>query len=200
MGEMKQHMITSLMGATAVALSLPVAAGTVAYDNADGTTALSASPVSSADWSPMLQRGTQELSIGGQLHIEDFDEIEYDLRLKYGWFIRDRWEVGLAADLIDYGDTKMINLGAFTEYNFNTNSRWVPYIGAAAKWADASTDNLDQNSVLFSGELGVKYFIRPHMAVFAAINFEWSPDEIFDIGDDIADNAENILIGMRFYF
>lgn len=34
-GEMKQYMITSMMGANLVALSLPVAAGTVAYDSPD---------------------------------------------------------------------------------------------------------------------------------------------------------------------
>lgn len=38
------------------------------------------------------------------------------------------------------------------------------------------------------------------MAVFAAINFEWSPDDVFGIGDEIKDNAQNINIGMRFYF
>ena len=200
---MKKYLFPTLAGALLLATTFNAAAGGAEAVGVDNATLLSPSEHHSApssDWMPMLQKGTQELSIGGQLRLKDFDDIDYDLRVKYGWFIKDKWEIGVTGDFVDFGGGRRIGLGGFTEYNFDLGSRFVPYLGASAKWADASFDNLERDSVLFTGELGVKYFLRSHMAIYAAINFEWSPEDIFSVGDDIADNAQNIILGMRFYF
>lgn len=174
------------------------AVGTGVVDAGRGLASLPGRVLNVADDSlPMLTAGTQELGISGNVNFTD--DIAYTLDLSYGYFFRDCWEVGFTANA--FGDDDFnFGLGLFTEYNFATGSKWVPYIGASAKWAKVDSEFFDTDSIAFAGELGVKYFIRSQMAVFAAINFEWSPDDVFGIGDEIKDNAQNINIGMRFYF
>lgn len=146
---------------------------------------------------PMLSRGTQELGISGNVNFND--DVAYNLDFSYGYFFKDNWEVGFTANAFGEDDFNL-GVGLFTEYNFGCRSKWVPYIGFAVKWARVDTDNFNRDAIAFTGELGVKYFIRSHMAVFAAINYEWSPDDVFGIGDEIKDSASNINFGMRFYF
>lgn len=57
-----------------------------------------------------------------------------------------------------------------------------------------------EDGIAFSGELGVKYFLRSHMAIYAGANFTWSLEDTFAVGDDIKDNIAQLEIGMRFYF
>ncbi|MBK1832684.1 outer membrane beta-barrel protein [Roseibacillus ishigakijimensis] len=157
---------------------------------------------------PMLSAGTQELGVGGSLDLED--GVAWDLNLTYGWFLRDNWEVGFSIDWAgEDGDIlRDSRFGLFTEYNFATGTKWVPYIGAGVSYA-ASGDKFDsvnnqeiggEDGFAFSGELGVKYFFRSHMAVYGGVNFSWSPDDVFGVADEISDNLTQIEIGMRFYF
>ncbi|GHC65356.1 hypothetical protein [Roseibacillus persicicus] len=163
----------------------------------------------SDDSLPMLAAGTQELGIGGSVDLND--GVEWDLNFTYGWFIKDNWEVGFSVDWAgEDGDIlRDSRFGIFTEYNFSTGSKWVPYVGLGASYA-SSGDRFDPTDpagtiggvegVAFSGELGIKYFIRSHMAVYGGVNFSWSPDDVFGVADEIGDNLTNIEIGMRFYF
>lgn len=157
---------------------------------------------------PMLAAGTQELGIGGSVDLND--GIAWDLNLTYGWFIKDNWEVGFSVDWAgeDSDILRDSRFGLFTEYNFATGTKWVPYVGLGVSYA-ASGDRFDSvndqevagvEGIAFSGELGIKYFIRSHMAVYGGVNFSWSPDDVFGVADEIGDNLTNIEIGMRFYF
>ncbi len=154
----------------------------------------------------MLQAGTQELSIGGRIDWEDFEDIEYTLQASYGWFIADGWEFGLTGSFEDQNDVRNITLGVFTEYNFNRDSRWVPFIGVSAEWAlsnfSSDFDDLDDDisTAVFGGEIGLKYFFRPNIAVSGSFQFNWSPDDIYAVDDEIKESATTLLIGMRFYF
>ncbi|MDP0489854.1 MAG: outer membrane beta-barrel protein [Verrucomicrobiota bacterium JB023] len=161
----------------------------------------------SDDSLPMLAKGTQELGIGGSIDLSD--GAEWDLNLTYGWFIMDNWELGFTVDwagqdgnLLDSGQ-----FGVFTEYNFATGTKFVPYVGLATTFASAG-DRYDsvgtridgEDGVAFAGELGLKYFIRSHMAVYAGANFTWSLDDTLGVGDEIKDNITQLEVGMRFYF
>jgi hypothetical protein len=101
-----------------------------------------------------------------------------------------------------------MDAGLFTEYNFNRSQRWIPYVGAALGLGNVSFDDgFDESSDLDDGdgwvfemETGIKWFIRPYMAISTAINFQFATDDIFATGDNIEDNLSTFLIGMRFYF
>ena len=158
---------------------------------------------------PMLGRGTQEFGIGGSVGLDD--GIEWDLTVSYGVFIADNWEVGFSVDWAgEDGDIlRDSRFGLFTEYNFATGTKWVPFVGLGASYAtsgdrfdpteeDGTIDGVD--GVAFTGELGIKYFFRPNIAVAASVTYNWSPDDVFGVADDIGDSLTNIEIGLRFYF
>lgn len=157
---------------------------------------------------PQLHKGTHELSVGGNINFSD--GVDWDLNLGYGYFVADNWEVGVTLDW-DGQDGDLFRdsrIGLFTEYNFATGTKWVPYVGVAGSFASSGDRfNAVNNQKIggtdgfaFSGELGVKYFFRPSMAIYSAINFSWSPDDVFGVADEIKDNVTKWEIGMRFYF
>lgn len=151
----------------------------------------------SSDELPDLSAGRQELGLSGNINFSD--DVAYNIDLSYGYFFKDNWELGFTANSFGRDDFNL-GLGLFTEYNWTfEDSKWVPYVGAAVKWARVSTDDVSDSSVAFTGELGVKYFIRSDVSLFSSFNFDWSPDDVFGIGDEIEDSAQNINFGLRFY-
>ena len=142
---------------------------------------------------PMLSAGTQELGISGSLNLDNVTT--YSLDLSYGYFVRDNWEIGVTGEMIGNNSNRDFNVGFFTEYNFATGSKWVPFVGGAVVWNDVGLGNIDDDGLAFRGTLGLKYFLRSHMAIAISTGFDWHPDNATDV-----DLAPNFDIGMRFYF
>ncbi len=157
---------------------------------------------------PMLDQGTQELSVAGNLELPDFDELDYDVDGSYGYFIRDGWEVGARVGASDFGGEDRIEIAGFTEYNFWRSSNIVPYVGGGLGLvtADFSDDIVvgtpidDDDGLVFDVEGGVKFFLREYMAISAGIDFKLSTEDVFSTGEEIQDNLTSIKIGMRYYF
>ena len=160
---------------------------------------------------PNLSAGVQELGLGGSVGLDD--GVEWDLTLSYGVFIAEGWEVGFTVDWAgEDGDIlRDSRFGLFTEYNFLTGTKWVPFIGIGASYAtsgdrftpgpgDTTTEIAGVEGIAFTGELGIKYFFRPSIAIAASVNYNWSPDDVFGVADEIGDSLTNIEIGLRFYF
>lgn len=153
--------------------------------------------VPSDDLPPMLSKGTREFGVNGFYNWAEDDT--YALNLSYGWFIRDRWEVGLAAGLQGVESDLNFSLGLFTEYNFcfDPTSKWVPFIGFSASWARLDSDAFDSDSIALGLDLGVKYFIRENIAISFSIGADYAFDDVFPGEDDF---AKQLNIGTRFYF
>lgn len=161
------------------------------------------------DWVPMLDKGTKEITVSGRLEFPDFDQLDYDLEGSYGYFLRDGWEIGAQVGAADSSGVDRIDAGVFTEYNFNRQKRWVPYVGAAIGLGsvsfddgdiDTETDLDDGDGLVFDIETGIKWFVRPYMAISTAINFQFATDDVFATDDSIEDNLTTLQIGMRFYY
>lgn len=174
-----------------------------------GLTAAQHSGAQEGNWTPMLDQGTQEISIAGRLEFPDFEELNYDLEGSYGYFLRDGWEIGAQIGAADFGGVDRVDVGVFTEYNFNRDSRWVPYLGAAIGLGsvsfddgdfDTETDLDDDEGAIFDLEAGVKWFVRPYMAISTAINFQLATDDVFATDNSLDDNLTTLQIGMRFYY
>lgn len=156
---------------------------------------------------PMLDQGTREISIAGRIELPGLDRVDYDLDGSFGYFLRDGWEVGARIGASDFGGADRVDIGGFTEWNFRRESDLVPYIGAGIALATVSLDDglglsteLDDDGFVFDMEAGVKYFVRPYMAITAGIDFQFSPDDIFATDDSIEDNLTSLNLGMRYYF
>ena len=146
---------------------------------------------------PMLSQGTREFGVGGNVNFAD--DIAYNLNLSYGYFVRDRWEVGFGLGVQGVESDATFSLGLFTEYNFclGETSKWVPFVGFSANWASLDSDALDADSIALGLDLGVKYFIRENIAVSLSIGADFAFDDVFPGEDDI---QQQINIGTRFYF
>ena len=164
------------------------------------------SPVIAEDkWQPMLDQGTNELSVAGMIK---FDPTDYDLILKYGYFVRDGWEVGVDVAGSDSTGVDTFQLGLFTEYNFRRDQWIVPYVGGSLSFLSASFDSnldfdtpLDDDSFVVGINTGVKWFLRPYMAIRTGLEFQVASDDIWDSGEQsFKDNVTKINIGMSYYF
>ena len=146
---------------------------------------------------PMLSKGTQEFGVAGAVNFAD--DIAYNLNLNYGWFIRDRWQVGFTLGVQGVESDVNFGLGLFTEYHFciKPTSKWVPFVGFSAEWARLDSDAFDADSIALGLDLGMKYFIRENVALSFSIGAKYAFDDVFPGGDDF---AEQINIGTRFYF
>lgn len=162
-----------------------------------------------ANTSDYLKAGTQEFNLQGLVDFDAEDSYSVDLNSKYGYFIRDNWEVGgsIATDLSK--SYKSFGLGVFTEYNFTNTTNFVPYIGIATELVNADYDDklndlesksFDATAMNFKASLGVKYFIRANIALTAEVNYNIATDHLKISGGDAKDSFTKFLIGTSFYF
>ncbi|MGR5061822.1 outer membrane beta-barrel protein [Photobacterium sp. DNB22_13_2] len=154
-----------------------------------------------------LEQGTQEFGLQGSLDLDYVDDYLFVLNTSYGYFVRENWEVGGVLDVSMSDNNKQFQFGAFTEYNFTNTSNWVPYLGAAAQVAnlsvsgdDADFDLEDATALNIKLSGGVKYFINPHVAISAEVNYNIATDDINVTKDGVEDSFTRFVFGTRFYF
>ena len=160
------------------------------------------------DWKPLLSKGTQELSVAGNIEFLDIDNVDYDINLSYGYFVRDGWLLGARVGGSDLLGTHRWDIGAYTEYNFNRDKKLVPYLGAGVGVATVSyDDNLetgtplnDEDGTFVDVEAGIKWFLRPYMAISTSIAFQVATKDIYATDEELKDNITKLKIGMRYYF
>jgi opacity protein-like surface antigen len=174
---------------------------------------LGASPLFAQDRvAPMLDQGTKELALSGIIEFPEFEEVDFDLDVSYGYFFKDGWEVGLRALGSDLSGIERFDFSLFSEYNFNRQSNIVPFLGASVGVASVSFDGFDDfessttlapnddESTVFSLQGGIKWFVRPYMAVSTSIAFNVSTDDIYLADNELKDNLTRFRLGLRYYF
>ncbi|MEL3925744.1 outer membrane beta-barrel protein [Aeromonas enteropelogenes] len=157
-----------------------------------------------------LKAGTQELNVQGLVDFDAEDSYSVDLNMKYGYFIKDNWELGTNITTDLSRNYKSGGIGLFTEYNFTNSTNLVPYVGVAselvrADYSDKRDDNLDTDSfditaMNFKTSLGVKYFISPKVALSTEVNYNIATDNFKISGGDAKRSFTRFLIGTSFYF
>ncbi|MFT4175065.1 MAG: outer membrane beta-barrel protein [Luteolibacter sp.] len=159
----------------------------------DGLQVTTSGPVTDTGL-PMIARGVQEIGLSGYLNWET--NTNYALNFSYGRFFTDNWLLGARAGIDGQNSNAGYTLGVFAEYNFLTQSPWVPFVGVSADYnrLENNGDNLD--ALRLGLELGVKYFFRPNIAASLSGGAAWNSDR-FPEGDDF---AKQINLGLRYYF
>ncbi len=143
---------------------------------------------------PMIARGVQEFGLNGRLNWQD--DTVYTLNLSYGRFVTDNWLVGGRLSVDGVNSDAGYALGVFAEYNFLTGTKWVPFAGIGVGYNHLEGRDTSVDSVQFSGEFGIKYFMRPNMAITASMVGTWDTDRLPD-GDDF---GSQINFGLRYFF
>jgi hypothetical protein len=137
---------------------------------------------------PMLATGVHELGMSGKLNWDE-DTI-YSFDVSYGRFVTPNWLLGGEAGITGVDSDNDYRAGLFAEYNFLTNSQWVPFIRGTASYVHPHSGN---DAGLFDLDAGMKYFIRSNLAISASVGGGWTTD-----GDSSFEKQINI--GLKFYF
>jgi hypothetical protein len=152
----------------------------------------------------MLRRGTKELALSGAFDFEHAGDPTLDLNVRYGYFIRDRFEVGGLVEIAgDFNHVFRYGLGGFGEWHFApVMASTVPYLGADLALAFVDTDLTEDNAALiFRPRVGLKWFIRDSIAIDTNFFVALATDDLFQNNRDDLDSYDiGLRLGLRIYF
>lgn len=137
---------------------------------------------------PMLDKGVKELGLSGKLNWEE--DTVYSFDISYGQFFTPNWLLGVEAGISGVDGDQDYRAGLFAEYNFLTNTPWVPFVRGTAGYVHP---NSGEDGGLFDIDAGIKYFFRTNLAISASIGGGWTTN-----GD--SDFEKQVNLGLRFYF
>ena len=136
----------------------------------------------------MLDTGVKELGLSGKLNWEE--DTVYSFDISYGRFFTPNWLLGGEAGISGVDGEQDYRAGLFAEYNFLTNTPWVPFVRATAGYVHPSTGD---DGGLLDLDAGVKYFFRSNLAISASVGGGWTTS-----GD--SDFEKQVNLGLKFYF
>lgn len=144
---------------------------------------------------PMIAKGVQELSLSGHYNWENTSN--YALNIGYGRFITDNIELGVEAGVNGVNSNKTINASIFAEYDWLNGTKWVPFVRATVGYARVEGpvvgEEYSEDSCALGGQLGLKYFLRSNLSIFARAGGQW-------LSSGESDFNKQVDLGLNFYF
>jgi len=151
-----------------------------------------------------LALGTQELRLDGGLDFDSAAGTDLSLTAGYGYFIEDYIEVGGLLGISDNDFITALSVGAFGEYNIDTATEAIPFLGAQLRliYADIDTGaSSDSETALALGVYaGMKFFLTDGLAISGRLLVELASEEIYVEEDKVNDVDVAIDFGLRYFF
>lgn len=147
-----------------------------------------------------VQQGDWELGFSGSYSALDAGGADLDLLLldgKAGYFVTSGLQVSSSLTYLDAeieGDSlDAIMVGGGADYHFNTQSTFVPFVGAGISWVDVDVGGLGGgDDFAWEVRAGAKQFVAENVA----IKYQVSYLEF----DDLDLDGVNVNIGLSFFF
>lgn len=150
---------------------------------------------------PNSGKGTKIVEAAGIINVMGDDA---QFQLAYGQFVTDAIEVAAIAGLRDDDSYMSTELGVRADYNFASDSAFVPFVSTSVAWANVEVDrsNLDTDAAVFSVGGGVKYFVRDNVALSLGGSYLAATSDVFVDSDDLELQADEFrfILSVRFYF
>jgi opacity protein-like surface antigen len=150
-----------------------------------------------------LAKGTKELRLQGGIDFDSPGGTDIALKLGYGQFIADYIELG---GLVGYADNDFIStasVGAFLEYNLETESAIIPYVGSQLEIINSDIDVKgadDGFGLNFGIYAGAKYYVTDNLAINGRFVFLAATTDAY-LEDDKGSNTDFVFdLGLNFYF
>ena len=148
---------------------------------------------------------TLQLS-GGFIHAQGADVGTLNLDLGYGYFVSERWEIGLLQTLgysfID-GDDDLWVASTIPYFNYHfrglsTNDAFQPFLGAFL----GASYNEDDVTGTVGPQVGFKTFVSDGTFIMVKYRYEWFFEElsINEIEDTSSDGNHVVTLGLGFVF
>ncbi len=149
--------------------------------------------------------GTQELQLNGGIDFDSVSGTAISLDVGYGYFIADYLEVGGLLGFSDDDFVTSISAGGFVEYNIETETTAVPFIGSSLRIVDVDLDTGLVEEGETAGALGlyagVKFFVTEDMAVSVRALAETATEDIYVEDDGQVENVDfRIDFGLRYFY
>lgn len=145
-----------------------------------------------------VQKGLKEVGIEGAFTYSDYNgghSTDTYVAGTLGYFVTDAIEVigGISLNYFDdeFGSGHSIMLGAGVDYHFNTQSNFVPYVGASIFWGEYDYGTTFDD---FAGEVrgGIKQFLTDNVAL---------KYQVFYRAYDKADSEDlGVGLGLSYFF
>jgi hypothetical protein len=157
----------------------------------------------------VFRQGTRELGLSGLIDFEGAEGgVDVNLSATYGYFMNRFLEVGgfFRYSRLRDGDVNTYDIGAFAEYHLlGTNVAFftnvVPYLGLSVGLGLLDSDiSEDQNAVIFSPRVGLKWFFRNYVAIDTNLFVNIATEDIYYNDGSFDPYDIGIAIGLRVYF
>jgi len=158
----------------------------------------------SASFATMLAYNTEEYRASGGLDFDSAAGTEFDIELGYGYFVKDYVELGGIAGYLDNDFVSNGYVGGFGEYNFETETQLIPYVGVESRLIYASIDvaGVEEDTTALAVGLyaGLKFFIYDNLALSVRLLGEVASDDVYAEDNSVNDTDMGIDFGLRMYF
>jgi hypothetical protein len=147
-----------------------------------------------------LAQGTQEVVVEGLFDGSTAAGDQSALQGRYGQFIIDNVEAGVAAAFNDNDLGTVYDIGVFGEYNVDLGTELVPFFGAEVSYRYLDLEEIDtDDSIVLTISAGAKYFLAENVAIRVGLNASLASEDVYANDEDVEDNDFNLSIGMAYY-
>ena len=157
--------------------------------------------------SHLLERGTKELGLSGNLDLQQESRVVLNINGRFGYFPRNALEVGGFAEVqSNFNEFSRYGLGGFAELHVPDlailQGQAVPYVGADLGLAFVDTSLGEDNAALiFRPRVGLKWFIRDYFAIDTNLFVAVATDDLFPNKKNSLDPYDvGLQLGLRIYF
>jgi opacity protein-like surface antigen len=151
-----------------------------------------------------LAKGTKELRLQGGIDFDAPGGTDIALKLGYGQFVADYIELG---GLVGYSDNDFVttaSVGAFLEYNLETETAFIPYVGGQLEAINSDIDVKgadDGFGLSFGMYAGTKFYVTDNLAINGRFIFlAATTDAYLKDGNKGSDTDFTFELGLNFYF
>ena len=130
--------------------------------------------------------GKREFSLHGNLDYQAPNGDNIDLRLGYGWFLRDDWLLGLNFQWVliediapGEDDYRAQQAGVEMQYLFRGSEPWLPYAGVEAGLRNLKFENASDSGLVLGVSSGARYLLNDSVAIDFTLRFLTSSEALF---------------------
>jgi len=151
--------------------------------------------------------GKNELGVSGKFDFQGPNGDNIDLRIGYGWFLRDdllfgaSFEWSLIEDIAPgEDDYRAQQAGVELQYLFPGDGPWLPYVGLEAGLRNVKFDNDDDSGLVLGASAGVRYLLTRSVAVDFNLRWLTASKELFIVDFDAEKQYVVPVVGIRAMF
>lgn len=130
--------------------------------------------------------GKREFSLHGSFDYQGPNGDNIDLRVGYGWYLRDalllavNYQWALLEDIAPgEDDYRAQQVGVELQYLFRGNEPILPYVGVETGIRNVKFDDIDDSGLVVGGIAGSRFLLNDSVAIDVSLRILTSSDELF---------------------